>query len=312
MNSGFFVQSRFGARGNFEVVFPMPPHGLDGIGHCYRDNDASNFPWSALGKFTDQRPHGDIDDPFSVSLIQSNYGENLEVLAWGEDEIVHYYRDEQFIWHGPGGTGIRNFGTDTPFGVPAFIQSTFGTRGNFELVVADTAGGFAHYFRDNDNDQAWKKTAFIGGFGDPLIEALALLQSNYGNPGNLEVLARSGDFLFTFYRDSEWHGPFELPLVEAVKGRPSFIQSNFGSMGNFEMVTPLANGGLAHYFRDNDAAEQPWIQGAVFAQSSGIDFTSVSLIQSNFGNLEVIASDYGPHLYHFWRDSQWHGPYTIF
>jgi len=55
------------------------------------------------------------------------------------------------------------------------------------------------------------------------VDALSLIQSNFGNPGNLEVVARIGDRLALFWRDSgpsfAWSGPFFFGAVGAT-GNP--------------------------------------------------------------------------------------------
>ena len=77
----------------------------------------------------------------------------------------------------------------------------------------------------------------------------------------------------------------------------------------------MASGGLAHFWRDNDAAGLPWHGPTPFGSSDVYD--AVALIQSNFstagsgpGNLEVIAHT-GNRLDHYWRDDAnpfpWHG-----
>jgi hypothetical protein len=42
--SGFFIQSRFGSQGNFEVV--VPSRAVGGLVHFWRNNDDPSFPWS--------------------------------------------------------------------------------------------------------------------------------------------------------------------------------------------------------------------------------------------------------------------------
>jgi hypothetical protein len=59
------------------------------------------------------------------------------------------------------------------------------------------------------------------------------------------------------------------------------------------LVTPLADGGLAHYWRDNDNQNLPSHGPATFAQDLGL-VDAVSIVQSDFtsggqGNLEVIV-----------------------
>jgi hypothetical protein len=53
-----------------------------------------------------------------------------------------------------------------------------------------------------------------------LVNAVTLIQSNFGDPGNLEVVCASGvDQLNYFWRDSgpafSWHGP--SPLVSTIE-----------------------------------------------------------------------------------------------
>jgi hypothetical protein len=103
-------------------------------------------------------------------------------------------------------------------------------------------------------------------------------------------------------------------MLAGVAGNPSLIQGKFGTQGNFELVVPLDDGGLAHYWRNNDAANLPWSQPTVFGQNLG-NVQAVSLIQSNFGgspgNLEVVARD-GNRLVSFWRGpGPWNGPIEI-
>ena len=47
-----------------------------------------------------------------------------------------------------------------------------------------------------------------------IFQQVALIQSNYGWPGNLEVVGRVGNQLLFFWRDSgpsfTWNGPFVI------------------------------------------------------------------------------------------------------
>src|SRR5207244_1523349 len=46
----------------------------------------------------------------------------------------------------------------------------------------------------------------------------------------------------------------QLPTLTGARGVPSLIQSGFGHRGNLEFVTPIAGGGMDHWFRDNDGS----------------------------------------------------------
>jgi hypothetical protein len=218
-----------------------------------------------------------------------------------------------------------------PTGNLALIQGRFLSRGNFELLLPQAGGGFAHYSRDNDEPRLWWYGPETFGEDVGAIDAVTMLQSNFtAGPGigNLEAVVRwQGELLF-FWREDlppyRWHGPTLLSPVPGgnniVAGSLSMIQSRFGFKGNFELVTPLASGGLAHYSRANDDPNLGWYGPAIFAESGGV-FAGACLVQSNFsssgsgpGNLEVVARA-GSLLLHYWRDDAppytWHGPEAL-
>jgi hypothetical protein len=201
-----------------------------------------------------------------------------------------------------------------------------GPKGNFEVVVALAAGRLAHFWRDNDAPNLpWHGPTPFG--STDVYDAVALIQSNFSTagagPGNLEVVAHTGNGLVHYWRDDvnpfPWHVSVTIPGSSGTAATPTLIQGGFGSKGNFEVVVPLTSGGLAHFWRDNDAANLPWHGPTPFGSSDVYD--AVALIQSNFstsgsgpGNLEVIAHT-GNRLDHYWRDDvnpfPWHGPFAI-
>jgi hypothetical protein len=134
------------------------------------------------------------------------------------------------------------------------------------------------------------------------------VQSTFGD--NLEVVARIGDRLAHFWRDStsqKWNGP--LFFTGGVAATPSFIQGRLGNRVDFEVVAPVATGGLVHLTRNNET----------FAWSAPVRFgsgaiRSAALIQSNTGQLEVVAR-VGSTLVHYWRPPvapwTWYGPLVI-
>jgi hypothetical protein len=198
------------------------------------------------------------------------------------------------------------------------IQSIFGARGNFEMVIPMSSGGLAHFWRNNDDPALPWNGPFPFAAGLNVAGPVSLIQSSFGDPGNLEVLARAGDLLMHFWRDSgpafAWNGPYTV--ASGIGGSPSLIQSRFGTQGNFECVVPMAGGGLAHFWRNNDDPALPWNGPFPFGASAG-HFDYVALVESNFGypgNLEVIARA-GDQLLFFWRDSgpafNWNGPWVI-
>jgi hypothetical protein len=300
------IQSRFGTKGNFELLQAAATGGLL---HFWRNNDSPYIPWSGAVPFGSGNVGG-------LTMIESNFGSpgSLEVVCRVGNQLQFYWRDSgpAFHWNGPIPlmSGVA--------GNPVLIQSRFGTKGNFEMVVPSATGGLQHFYRNNDAaGLPWSgPTAFGGSVGH--VDAVTMIESNFGTPGNLEVIARVGSELQFFWRDSGpaflWNGPF--PLGGGVAGNPVLIQSRFGTKGNFEMVVPSATGGLQHFYRNNDAAGLPWNGPFEFGASLG-HVDAVSMIESNYGspgNLEVIARVGGTTQF-FWRDSgpafYWNGPFQL-
>jgi hypothetical protein len=304
------IQSRFGRQGNFELVTPTS---LPGLYHSFRDNDDPNHPWSQPARFGESV--GLVD---AVSMIQSNYGSpgNLELIARVGQQLFYFWRDSGpgFRWNGPftvaGGAS----------GNPVLIQSRFGTQGNFELVAPAASGnGLLAWWRNNDDPAVpWSGPHLFAQSVNP-VDAVTMIQSNYGSPGSLELVARTGSQLVFFWRDSgpafNWNGPFGV--AGGVRGNPVLIQSRFGAQGNFELVAPAASGGgMLLWERNNDDPALPWLGPFPFGQSLGA-IDEITMIQSNYGspgNLELIARA-GDRLYFFWRDSgpalAWNGPFAI-
>jgi hypothetical protein len=271
---GFLIQSTYGQRGNFEVVYSSPIA--------------------------------------------------IEYVGW---TLQHYSRNNDMNspspWSGPLWTWQGNHG----FGGTALIQSSLGSPGNFE-VVTTTELKLAHFYRNNsDPNLPWSGPT---SFGSDIVEGMwggvALIKSNFGDPGNFEVVALAdsseseGSDLVHYHRNNSdpnlpWHGPVKIGT--GVRGTPALIQSSFGNPGNFEVVVGLEEGGLAHYYRDNSDPNLPWSGPTLFGQDMlslpiglGIGYVkAVSLIQSNFGNpgnFEVVALTYGADwqdLAHYYRDN---------
>lgn len=314
-DSGFMVQSNIGTKGDFEVVFP---HETAGLVYCSRNNDTLGFPWGNSTVFA--QALGFVD---AVSLIQSNFGNpgdpgNLEIVARVKDKLF-YLKGSGFdlTWSSP------IIIVEGVIGNPALIQGAFGTHGNFELVVPLAGGGISHYRRNNDDPAfPWIHT---GVFAEQLgqVDAVALIQSNFDQTlgGNLEVIARIGADLYHFWRDSATQSIWSAngKFFSGVAGIPGFIQSNFGSKGNFEVVTPVVQGGMAHLQRNNDDATFPWTEVTTFGSGQ---VTAVSLLQSNFttstnpnipgpGDFEVAARVDGRTALYWRRDLaplDWIGP----
>jgi hypothetical protein len=371
-HSGSFIQSTYGQRGNFEMIVAEG----DRLVHYWRDNDAPGYPWHRGAELP--RPAGGSSGrlatipmvPGGASLIQSNYGSpgNYEVIArttpvidpnQGGGRLVFYYFDSATMqWNGPwpvvaDGQPVTGVTAD-----PALIQGSYGQQGNFEMIVSH-GNRLVHYWRDNDAPgYPWHRGAELpmpaGGSSGatatiPMVpEGAALIQSNFGDPGNFEVVSRispvtnpndaGGRIVFHYYDSAarKWNGPFPIVAdgkpVTGVTGDPALIQSTYGQQGNFEMIVPQGDD-LVHYWRENDAPGYPWHRGATLPrpQAGGSAGpvavlarrpVDAAIIQSTFGspgNLEVVArmvpitagSSEAGHLVFYYFDGAWHGPFPM-
>jgi hypothetical protein len=198
------------------------------------------------------------------------------------------------------------------------VQSNWGKKGNFEVVTPLVAGGFAHLGRVNDGSpNPWMGPVC---FGAGFFDNVALIQSSYGGTieSNLEVIARHFGCLSHFYRtkaqDGEiWHEGDKFG--SGAIGAPALIENTFGeSKGNFEIVVPMAEGGLGHWWRG--APGSPWNGPTCFGK--GNMFLAAALFQNDSpgsqGNLEAIGLTGTNELFHFWRDrnKQWNGTSKAF
>jgi len=295
------IQSDYYTHGNFELVVPHPTAGIQ---HFWRNNDDPAAPWIPQAVFGTSV--GRVD---AVSMIQSNFGRNFEVVARIGNQLAHFWRDNSGgpqTWNGPiyFASGVT--------GTPSLIQSNYYLMGNFEVVSPLASGGIAHYWRNNDDPAyPWKLQAVFG-TSEGVFDDVTMIQSNYGKQGNFEVVARIGDRLVHFFRDNDagqpWNGP--LYFASGISGTPSLIQSGYGAQGNFEVAVPLAAGGIVHLTRDNDDVNLPWSIAGVFGH--GHQFASVSLIESNYASPEPhfeVVAQLCTGLIHYYRDGSafdWH------
>lgn len=183
-----FIQSDYGAPGNFEVVVRVSG---DQLQHVYRAGG-----WKLGPRFGSQIAHS------GATLVQGSYGSphgNLEVVAVRTNGTMqHFWRHEPtFAWKAGAvfGSGIAS--------PPVMIQGQYGMtteagpHGNFELCVA-RGGAIQHWWRANSGDGQWRHSAT---FGSGIRAVVGLCQSQWSM--NLEVIAlRADGQLQHYWRDS--------------------------------------------------------------------------------------------------------------
>lgn len=329
------IVSTWGLRGNLELLVP-----LDGsLRHCWRDDDLLSPVWhgpllatasagSAAPTSAAARASVPVATaPVAVSLIQSNYGSpgNLEAVirvhpAVGKDFLEHKVRDSRG-WQAAQPIKVDDRLLAGVTGNPALIQSDYGRRGNFELLVA-VGTQLRHYYRDNDQPDEpwlgpllvhdWRSTVAVDTDHAPMRvwpTHVSMIQSRLA-PGTFEAVALLETFLgentlVRVYMDSSgWHAPSAILAdgapIKGVTGNPALIQSRFGQRGNFELLVPVGQQVL-HYWCDNDALMPKWHGPLVAADLRGHvkPFSSlpetplsVALIQNSqqpLGDLEAIV-----------------------
>jgi len=137
------------------------------------------------------------------------------------------------------------------------IQGNFGDRGNFEAVLRE-GNHLVHYWRNNDDGvYPWYKSV---SFGENVDSAPALIQGNFGDRGNFELVVREGNKLRHYWRANDDSGyPWHKGDIfsDHITFQPSLIQSNFGDRGNFELLTIHGNC-FTHFWRNNNSSGYPW------------------------------------------------------
>jgi hypothetical protein len=291
------IQNRSGAIGNFEIIFNRGGR----LFHYSRDNSTAGVPWHKVSQFAEN-----VES--APALIQSNFGNvgNFEVVVREGTSLRHYYLNNDAA--GSSWNQGNMFGENIT-SAPALIQSNFGTKGNFEVVVREGTK-LRHYYRDNDTPHAkWQQGVM---FGENITSAPAMIQSRLGQKGNFEVVVREGTKLRHYYRDNDAPGtPWQQGNMfgDNVTSAPALIQSNYGTKGNLEVIVREGTK-LRHYYRDSDTPHAKWQQGEMFGETISSDPV---LIQSSYGekgNFEIIVRD-GYDLRHYWRENDapgtpWH------
>jgi subtilisin family serine protease len=324
---GNFIQSTWGTCGNFELIVVQG----NAIQHYTRDNDDAAPPWKLMDTLSYQAS-GSI--PKSVSVTQSTYrGDgkhgNYELVARvgsatpGEPDHLDFWSFESSTghWNGPSPVLVNGQPITDVTGDPVLIQSTWGNKGNFDLLVPQ-GHLINHYIRANDDPQTpWYLVRILS--YQPLSPASApkpvgvtMIQSTFfgdGQHGNYDLIVRvkpavasQPDYLDYWTLDSEtanWSGPFPVIAdgvpVTGVIGDPQLIQGTEGTRGHFELLVAQRDT-IYHYFRDNDDPSHAWhlirtLPYKAMHGRLGPRPRDVAFVQSNYssdgaqGNFELVT-----------------------
>lgn len=282
---GDLVQSSWGVTGNFELL--LPSGGM--VRHLARSNDAPLLPWAQVHSFG-----------YAASSSQVH---RLPMIA----------------------------------GQPSLIQSQYlgdGVHGNLECVLAarPLLGAVEphvdHWWMDSGSG-IWhgpepvittKGETVLAPSGDPVM-----LQGNWGNAGNFELLVANGSRVRHYARDNDsgaapWNLQHEFGYdpPDAVAG-VTFIQSRYrgdGMHGNFEAVLRVLPRGGAPARLDFwwfDSARLTW-NGPTAITADGIPVVGTTadpaLLQGDWGqagNFELLVP-MGSRIHHYARNNDANPP----
>jgi hypothetical protein len=237
------------------------------------------------------------------SLIQSDWAGgghgHLEAVVLEGNNLVHYWRDENFAWH------FGELITANATGPGSIIQSSqVGLLGHgyYEVVVPE--GNRLQHYRNNNVNWYLSDTVTFSATGPGSI-----IQSDWGH---LEAVALEGSNLVHYWQDGSlvWH--FDAVITASATGPGSIIQSDYVGLlghGYYEVVVPEGSR-LQHYRNDN---VNWYFSDTVTYSATGPG----SIIQSDWtdpndvhGHLEVAVPE-GSNLVHYWGNLQggifnWH------
>lgn len=241
-------------------------------------------------------------------IIESGDGaahRNFEVMARGANNtVVHWWRDGSSLAWAKAETMANDAAT-----FPTLTGTTYNR--NFEFIYQTTGHRLHHWFFD----QAAGKWQDGGVFGPTDADGTpAFLQSNFGEPGNFEVVVRTRDG-----RLAHWWRINGAPWTWAESARfgsnilasaPSMVQSHYAKPGNLELVAVRTDGRMQHFWRD-DIGRTGWHEGVTFGTE--VSSTPV-MIEGQFGandenavgNFELCVAVNG-RVQHWWRDNHGSG-----
>ncbi|WP_446326977.1 galactose oxidase-like domain-containing protein [Burkholderia pseudomallei] len=214
-----------------------------GMLHCLRRTNDNGAQWMvAVGD--------GMGSKNSVSgychTYSTNYT-NIEAAVVDDGAVKTYFRSNSTPW-----SAHKTISIGDAQGFPAYLQSNRNGAQQLELVVGMRRGGMVHYWRDDKDGFTWKQSSI---FGSGQVKGVSVMQGNYIGPdnnANLELVAWVDDRL------ESW----------CCEGRA------------WRKICNIATGGIAHYWRNNDAEGIPWSFTGTIGTGA---YVAAGLLQSQNG-----------------------------
>jgi hypothetical protein len=272
--------------------------GLVGYGECEIDSSAkAGLQGTDPDPWTKRRLH-------NGNILEGDNGDkhnDFEMLAaFAGDQLRHWRRENSsgHVWQ-----GMETFASDVSLFRPTLIQSTYNR--NYEAVYLTYANRLRHWWFSR-NAQRW----FDGGiFGPPDAAGIpGFIQSNYGAPGNFEVVVRTADGrLSQWWRTGGsgggWVDGGKFGGGVAFSGA-SLIQSSYGQKGDFFLVCTLNSGEMQEWRRDNDLgtgwSAGPKFGNGIISPPCMIESQYGASTENHVGNFELCVAANGQ-VQHWWR-----------
>jgi hypothetical protein len=315
--------------GYLELVIPLADAGLMSCRHKGNPDEAQ---WDFVEEFA--TTDGQFGD---VTLIQSDFWGNLELVALQHSRLTAYHRDRgpsgEPPWNGPLPVAVSGRVVVGIGGQPALVQAPsnwanppgrqLGGIGDFVLAAPLRRGGVAVYRRDNRAGHPFPWSGpelLVDEQGRRLTEVFDAASMTVTAAGELELVVRAqtgGRMFLTRTMGGHWQ-----PLVPLrVNGRQISGTSgeNFAvvqGVNGLEMVLPDERGGLRLYWRDDEQQPtQPWHGPYRIGLHAGVVDAVAMSYDTVSGRLEVVARQ-GRLLRRFWREADsapgvWHGPADV-
>ena len=216
-------------------------------------------------KWNDGGIFGPTDAAGLPGFIQGNFGApgNFEVVVGTNDQrLNHWWRDKGssgYQWHDGG-----RFGSGVAFSGPTLLQSTYGSKGNFELVCVLDSGKMQHWWRNND-DTSYPRSASAT-FGSGIRSHPCMIEGMYGatdeyKKGNFELCVAAGGMVQHWWRDNGGSGAWNHSATFGdghITAEGGLLEGCFGF--NLELIVERADGHVQHYWRDGSLN---WHPGAI-------------------------------------------------
>lgn len=276
-----------------EIVFATITNRLGYVLHSYRDDVASTIRY---------RPHYPLDETIISLNKRADCFLIHPVFRNMKDETRAFIREamKRSIQRNPDYS--KRFVDGYLGEMPYFIRRNKFHGRTVEWLAASKDAGLLYWQAKMER----KKTVLYGpyAFGHGRVSALSALESRFGN---IEAVCRIGNRLVHYWRDEasgEWNDS-EF-FADGVRGMPAFLESGYG---NFEVVVPLKDGGLGHWWRNNADPSLSWFGPEAFGE--GV-YDEVVLVENNSGQLTAVARNRDRYHYYVRDDRNswiWFGPF---